>query len=434
MLVGSTIVALGLLLPCALFAQSAAKTPASARHEQKPAQKSAVVKKSLYAYFFDLTGDFEEVDVRTNKEVARGQIPVAAKIVQPFQTSGIDGCILCGVRYDKKFGRFYIVMAKQASDSETSTNNFEVVAIAPPRMQTISRVDVSFAVPVVLVNSEGNRVLASYQVNPGASTAGKLSYGLSIFRAPTLKLLRTGQESTTAESFAAGYVFKSRFSEQAYFGPDGNIYDQLSRGAFRDDELNKVEIDPVALLVKSGDKALAPFALVDLRTNSPTFDVTYIDSAAGKTLIALNATRSAPQALIVIDLKNQTFSPVMKVTEVTVPATHLTPDGKQIVIEESKLRHRADAKPDEPQETLFTTGNLTIFSAVTMEKVREFSAPKISGFESRLICMSVDAKIAFFAHDRHLVGVDLTTGAESEVHTRSQFVFDNWTKCVMADR
>ena len=433
----STIVLLGLWFPCALFAQTAAKPASSAGHQKTTQKHSVADTKSGYAYFFDLTGDFEKIDLASRKEAAHRQIPAAAKIVDPFQTSGVDGCVFCGARYDRKFGRFYLVMAKQADDSDTTANsadNFEIVAVAPPGMQTITRSDVSFAVPTILVNPEGTRVLASYQLTPDASTAGQLSYGLSIFRAPELKLVRADKESTTTEAFTAGYVFKSRFSEHACFGPDGSIYDQFSRSTFADDQLSKAEIDPVALLVKSGEKMLAPFALVDVTSKAKTFEVTYVDLAAGQVLAALNASGKGPQALIVIDLKTQSTSSPMKVSQVTVPATHLTPDGEQIVIEESELRHRERAKADEPQEALFKTGKVAIFNVATGAKIREISAPKISGFDSSLLCMSGDAKSAFFAHEHHLFVVDLMTETTLEVPAQPQFVFDKWTKCVMADR
>ena len=427
-------VVLGLGLTCVLFAQTAAKSANSTRTSPKPTRKHAAVKKSGYAYFFDLTGDFEKIDLDTAKEDSQGQIPPAAKIVNPFQTSGVDGCVFCGARYDKRFGRFYVVMAKHVGDSAGGGDNFEIVSIAPPRMYTAKRADVSFAVPNILIHPEGSRVLASYPLNPSAMPSGQLGYGLSIFLAPVLTLLRADKESTTTDAAANGYVFKSSFSDHAYFGEDGSIYDEFSRSSFVNDQLNKVETDPVTLLAKSGGKALAPFALVDLTTKAKTFEVTYIDSASGKAVAGLNASQKGPQALIVLDVKSKSFSMPMKVSQLTVPTTHLTPDGKQILIEESELRHREGAKPDEPQEALFKTGKLILYEAATAKKVREISASKISGFDSQLMCISSDAKIAFFARDRQLAGVNLKTGTTSEVQTQPQFVFDKSTKCVMADR
>lgn len=431
----SIIVFLALWLPFALFAQQASKPTSSRGHQQKPIRRHTLTKKgSGYAYFFDLTGDFEKIDLDTEKEASQGQVPAAAKIVNPFQTSGVDGCVFCGARYDKKFGRFYVVMAKHVDDSGGGGDNFEIVSVAPPRMYTAKRADVSFAVPNILINPDGSRVLASYQLNSSTTSAGQLGYGLSIFIAPALTLLRADKESTTTETVTNGYVFKSTFSNHSYFGEDGSIYDEFSRSTFVNDQLKKVETDPAALLVKSGGKALAHFALVDVTTKAQTFEVTYIDSASGKVLAGLNASQKGPQALIVLDLKNRTVSGPVKVSQLTVPATHLTPDGKQILIEESELRHREGAKPDEPQEGLFKTGKLIIYDAATAKKVREISSSKISGFDSQLMCISSDAKVAFFAYDRHLAGVNLKTGSISEVQTQPQFVFDKWTKCVMADR
>lgn len=432
----STIVFLGLWFPCALFPQTAAKPASSAAHPQQRTEKNEVVnnKKSGYAYFFDLTGDFEKIDLGTRKEAAHGQIPAAAQLVKPFQTSGVDGCVLCGVRYDRSTGRFYVVMAKPSDSSDNRGDNFEIVAADPSNMHTVTRADVSFAVPVILVNPEAKRVLASYQLNPDAPAAGQLSYGMSIFRAPELKLVRTDKESTTADAVVAGYLFKIKFSEQAYVGTDGSIYDQFSRSTFTHDQLKRVETDAVALFVKSGDKALAPFALVDLTTKGKTFEVTYIDSAAGKVLAGLNASGKGLQGLIVIDLKTKAVSTAIKVQQVTVPATHLTPDAKQIVVEESELRHREGAKPDETPEALYQTGKLTIFRTATAERIREIAAPQTAGFDSQLICMSADAKNAFFAHEHHLFVVDLIAGTSSEVRTQPEFVFDKWARCVMADR
>jgi hypothetical protein len=433
LLVCCTIVLLGLCVPADFIAQSA-KAPTSSKHRQKANSKRVAEGKAGYAYFFDLVGDFEKIDIASSKESGHGQIPVAAKLVHPFETSGFNGCVLCGVRYDKKFGRFYVVMAKHLDDAQGGGDNFEIVSVAPPRMYTAMRADVSFAAPIILVNPDGSRVLASYQLGPNTTQEGQLAYGLSIFNAPALKLIRADKESTATDAFANGYVFKSQFSDQAYFGKDGSIYDQFSRSTLVANQLNKVTVDPVALLVKSGRKALTPFALVDVNTKASTFEASYVDSAAGKTLVALNASGKAAQALTVIDLKNQTFSAPMKVSEVVIPATHLTPDGTQILIEESELRHREGAKPDEPQEALFKTGKLILFDVTSLKTVREIAAPTISGFDSRLMCTSADGKAAFFADTGHLYAIDLIKGKTQEIAAQSQFVFDKWTRCEMADR
>jgi len=325
-------------------------------------------------------------------------------------------------------------MAKHVDDAESSSGNFEIVSVAPPRMYTAMRTDVSFAAPVILINPDGSRVLASYPLGSSAVSAGQPDYGLSIFNAPALKLIRADKESIAAEAFAKGYVFKSRFSDQADFGADGSIYDQLSRSTLANDQLNKVTIDPVKVLVKSGRRELAPFALVDVNSRASAFEVSYVDSAAGKTLVALNASGKGPRALLVIDLKKQTVSAPVKVSGVVIPATHLTPDGKQILIEESELRHREGTKPDEPQDALFKTGKLILYDVSGLKKLREVSTQKISGFDSRLLCTSADAKTAFYVHDDHLLAIDLIKGNTSEVATQPQFVFDKWTRCVMADR
>lgn len=432
--VRSPIILLGLWLPCVLFSQAAGKPANSARVQHKQTRRHTTDKNSGYAYFFNLTGDFEKVDLGTGKEASHGQIPVAAKLVQPFQSSGFSGCIVCGVRYDRRYGRFYVVMAKHVDDAESSSGNFEIVSVAPPRMYTAMRTDVSFAAPVILINPDGSRVLASYPLGSSAVSAGQPDYGLSIFNAPALKLIRADKESIAAEAFAKGYVFKSRFSDQADFGADGSIYDQLSRSTLANDQLNKVTIDPVKVLVKSGRRELAPFALVDVNSRASAFEVSYVDSAAGKTLVALNASGKGPRALLVIDLKKQTVSAPVKVSGVVIPATHLTPDGKQILIEESELRHREGTKPDEPQDALFKTGKLILYDVSGLKKLREVSTQKISGFDSRLLCTSADAKTAFYVHDDHLLAIDLIKGNTSEVATQPQFVFDKWTRCVMADR
>ena len=421
---------LGLWNPCALSAQSPPKPSAHKRSVKRHASD----KQKSYAYFFNLTGDFEKIELGTKKEVDHGQVPVAAKIVRPFQTSGFDGCIFCSVRYDKRYGRFYVVMAKHVDDSGNGGDNFEVVSVAPPRMYTAMRADVSATTPNILVSPDGSRVLASYQINFRDTPDGQLAFGLSIFNAPALKLLRADKESTTTEAFANGYVFKLLLSGQAYFGEDGSIYDQFSRAMLVNDQLQKTTIDPVALLVRSGGKALAPFALVDVNTKASTFEVSYVDSTAGKTLAALNASGKGPQALIVIDLKSKGLSAPIKVSNLAIPATHLIADGTQILVEESELRHREDAKPDEPQDALFKTGKLTIFNVVGSNKPREVSSPKPSGSDSRLICTSADGKTALFTHDAHLFAIDLIKGTTLDVGTQPQFAFDQWTKCVMADR
>lgn len=427
------LLSLALWAACSAFGQNAAK-PISAPRKQRTARKHSPSKKSSYAYFFNLTGDFEKIDLDTDKEALHGQVPVAAKLVRPFQTSGFNGCVFCSVSYDKRYGRFYVALAKHVDDSGNGGYNFEIVSFAPPRMYTAMRADVSFTAPIILVNPDGSRVLASYQANPSDTPGGQLAFGLSIFNAPALKLIRADKESTTTEAFANGYVFKLQLSEQAYFGEDGTIYDQFSRNALVNDQLQKTTIDPSAVLVKSRGKALAPFALVDVSTKAQAFEVSYVDSAAGKTLIALNASGKAPQALLVMDLKSKELSAPIKVSNLVIPATHLTADGKQILIEESEIRHREDAKPDEPQDALFKTGKLSLLSVTASKKGREIAAPMISGFDSRLMCTSADGKNAFFAHDGHLFGIDLNKGATLEIATEPQFVFDQWTKCVMADR
>jgi hypothetical protein len=141
-----------------------------------------------------------------------------------------------------------------------------------------------------------------------------------------------------------------------------------------------------------------------------------------------------PRGLIVINLDSQTLSPVVKVAQAVVPASHLTPDGTEIVIEDSELRHPPGAKPDEPQQALFKTGRLIVFNEATGEKVREVAASEIAGFDSRLVCFSPDGRVGFFARQGHLFDVNLVAGTVSQDSTNPAFVFDQWTQCVMADR
>jgi len=424
--------------PAVSPAQTGGLAQATLKRQQatgkNPPQAPAGAPALKYSYFFDLAGDYEKIGI-AGKEVAHGQLPSAATVVQPFPTSGFEGCVFCGARYDRTSGRLYVVMAKQASGSNDASDNFEVVAVRLPGMEASLRADVSFSEPIVLVSLDGSRLLASYELSSSDKKQDELGFGVSIFSASTLKLLGKIRETTTRDAYLAGYVVNATFSDQAYFSPDGKtIYDHFFQIKFDGQKLSREEVDPVALLVKSVDKSLGPYALVDTQTKAPTFDVTALDSAAGRILVALNVGRDSPQALMIINLENQTFSPPIKVGKAIVPATHLTPDGKQIVIEESEVRHRNGAKPDEPQEALFKTGRLTILDAATSAKPREIAAPEISGFDTHLLCISSNGGAAFFSHDGHLYRVDLPAGTESQVHTQPQFVFDQWTKCVMADR
>jgi hypothetical protein len=422
------------LLSVALAQSSPAPSPAPLPKVSVAAPAvSASASGAAFVYFFDLTGDYERIALATGEEVAHGQIPAAAGVVEPLQQSGFDGCIFCEARYDRNLGLLYAVIAKEARISDEGTKHFAIVALALPQMTTSASKSSGVAEPVVLLTPDGRRLLASYQLNSTDDKAKKMSFALSIYRAPTLKLLRTIHQTTTPAAYLAGAGVKAKLSEQAYFGPDGKtIYDQLSRSELVGYKITKGEIDPSELLAKSGDRLLEPFR--DPQTKAYSFAVSYADSAAGKALVAINAGKNAPQGVLTVDLDTRSLSPVIRVAQVTVSTAHLTPDGRQILIEEFELRHPAGAKPDEPQQAIFKTGKLLIFNAATGEKVREIVASDVSGFDSRLLCISPDGGLAFFAHTSHLFGVNLVAGTVSQVHTSPGFVFDRWTECVLADR
>jgi hypothetical protein len=420
-------------------AQSPAKPTLPADQGRPDAKQSLAASGAAsaikFAYFFDLTGDFEKIALATGEEVAHGQIPPAVGIVDPFQQSGFDGCVFCGARYDGRLGRLYAVMAKEASTSEDDTKPFAIVALDLPQMKVAASVDIGMAQPVVLLTPDGQTLLASYQLSSKDAKSNELSFDLSVYSAPSLKLLQTIRESTTIAAYTGGAVIKAKLSEQAYFGADSKtIYDEFSKSELAGDKITREEINPSELLAKSQDKLLEPFRLVNPQTKASFFFVNYADSEAGKALVALNAGKNAPQAVLTIDLNTKSLSPAIGVAQVTVSTAHLTPDGKQILFENSELRHPTGAKPDEPQEAIFKTGTLLIFNTATGEKVREIKASDISGFDSHLVCISSDDRLAFFAHAGHLFGVDLVAGTVSRERTRPGFVFDQWTQCVLADR
>ncbi len=421
-----------------VLAQSSAGPGPSSATEQVAAERGAAASASGagFAYFFDLAGDYEKIASATGEEAGQGTIPPGkAEEVASLRQSGFDGCILCGARYDRISGRLYAVMAPDPSHSQGVARNFKVIAIDLPQMKVSGSLPVSNAEPVVLVTPEGDRLLASYQADPAGANASSLRFALSIYSAPALKLVRTLRETSKISDFLAGGAEKGSFSDQAYFGPDGKtIYDRFSKIQLIGDKLGRATIDPSQTLAKSGDKRLEPFELVDARTKAISFAVGYADAAAGKTLVTLNAGRSGPEGMVVLNLDTLAVSAVVRAGLITVSTAHLTPDGGQILEEETELRHPPEAKPDEPQQALFKTGKLLLFNATTGEEIREIPASALSGFDSRLLCLTPGSGLAFFAQHGHLFGVNLVSGTVSQERTGSPLVFDRWTRCVAADR
>jgi hypothetical protein len=415
---------------------TALSTPQKRSSTRQALSSTSSASGAVFAYFFDLTGDFDKIALATGEEAAHGQIPPAVGIVEPFQPSGFDGCVFCGARYDRSLGRLYTVTARQARTSEDGTKHHQIAVLELPEMQAAGAIDMGKQAPsAILVRPDGKELLVSYQSELGNQKSNIMSFNLSFYSTPTLKLLRTIHETTTTDAYAAGAVVKAYFSEKAYFGPRGTtIYDQFDRTAFAGDKMSKDEVNPFELLAESGDKRLEPYRQTNLETKRSYFAVGYADSAAGKVLMALNAGKNAPQAVLTVDLDTHSLSPVIKVAQVTVDTAHLTPDGRQILFEESELRHPPGAKLDEPQQAIFRTGRLLIFNTATGEKVREIRSSEVKGFDSRLLCISPDDGLAFFAARGHLFGVNLVAGTVSQERTIPEFVFDRWTQCVLADR
>jgi len=422
-----------LLLLSAALAQNPLQPSTKKQAETPPATRSAAA--TEFAYFFNLTGDFEKISLVTGEEVAHGQVPPAVGVVRPLQRSGFDGCVFCSARYDSHLGRLYAVMAKEARGSDDNTKNFKIFALDLPGMKTSASIEVGSDEPIELLTRDGHTLVTSYQSSSKDEKSNELSFGLSIYSAPSLKLLQTIRENIAISSYIGGAVIKTKLSEQAYFGEDGKtIYDQFSKSELEGNKITRGEINPSELLAKSGDKLLEPFRQVNPQTKTFFFDVDYCDSAAGKALVALNPGKNVAQGVMAVDLESKSLSPIIKLAQVTVSTAHLTPDGSQILIEDSELRHPAGAKPDEPQEAIFRTGKLSIFDTATGAKVREITASDLSGFDSRLICISPDGRLAFIAKGGHLFDVNLGGGTISQKRTSPGFFFDRWTQCLMADR
>lgn len=201
---------------------------------------------------------------------------------------------------------------------------------------------------------------------------------------------------------------------------------------FSGDSISKSAVDPFRLLTDSANKQLEPYRQPGPRGGKPYFAVDYADAAAGKILVTLNAVKKARQAALTIDSGTHELSPPIEFPQLTVHTVHLMPDARQVLVEGFDWREVKRPEPAsgtaESQPSIFRTGYFFTFSTDSGKQIREFRAKGLSGSNSRLICMTADGKLAFYAVDGRLYALHLRAGAVAQVRTSPGFRFDQFTK------
>jgi hypothetical protein len=299
-----------------------------------------------YAYFFDFAGKFIKVELATNRVVAHGAL---------MEVEGLKGvlptwrgeCNTCRVRYDPNLNRLYILASVDGQHSyETMT--LRVLAVELPRFKLVGKVDISKAKPGevgMLVTPDGNRLLVGYEA---PSQGENWVFVRETYDTRSFKRMDSKRQAVPRDPYDPIAVAKARFSDKAYFAPDGEtIYDE--------------------------------------------------EYAIKGELVAPRPKRSLPAEVERFVKENPNFSRYSPIW--------LDESGRRILVWEMEYRERirkhfdgsTGKTTEEKYSTEYATGRFAIYDALAGKKLRELRIKELEGDTPKLISITPDGRLMYFS-------------------------------------
>ena len=424
--------ALGLtwiLVPTIAHGQVRGRISAAPKNKAGTKARAASSSGEGYVYFFDLAGAFEKVDVAKGIEVAHGQIAAGRALTD--QTPNFDGCILCAIRPSPGTHRLYAVLANHAQLAADGSNTYRIVALNDADLAQVAVTSADAALPAapnILIMPGDNQLLASYPVNSADEKQNEERFALAIFDLSDLKLTGTIHEATTTDAIAAGTPVNIVFTNQAYVGPGGTIFDHFDTITRSEDQFHKSTFNPFEVLAAVSEGPLLRYGQ-NGTGGREFYAVDYADSANGKILVTLNAGKSNPQAVLVIDGETHNLSLPIAFSQLTVHTVHLTPDAARVLVEEITWQ-----KPESgAAQEMNWTGRFVVFDSQSGKQVSVMNSAELKGGRIVFLGMSSDGKAAYFANAGKLYVLNLGSGRAKKIVTSGDFKFDNWTSFAAVD-
>lgn len=378
------------------------------------------------AYFFSRNGEFLVLDLPAFSVQARwllSRVSGVANKVPEIWPRVAWGLFM--VQYHPLRSRLYAVVPRA-----TTLKVDRILILSLPSMRVVGTVDISQPLrgaPRILVSRDESQLFVNYWPDTSDDTIVSV---LDIYDTRELEKTDTLKESTSRDEPIIQTQLQNWYTQEAYIGPDGKIYDRDYRISIQGSEAIKERYDPDSMLKESHRDQLRDYEKTS-ETGRVYLGASVIDSAAGKGVVTVAHPRGGDRAMWLADLmNNEVVSPLLLGKPSSVP--HLTPDGRTVVLEGTELR--TELVDGEPRRRLYKTGRFWIYDAETMELEREFEAPELAGssYRSMVLCTAPDRPLLFYAADGGLFAVNLENAVTRKIDT--PFFADNSTTCVFAIR
>jgi hypothetical protein len=316
-------------------------------------------------------GRFIKIEVATNRVVTRGSLlevkEARALFPESFRETGIG--VHC---YDRNTGRLYVTAPQNAFLSwdkhGRGTVRYRVVIFELPTFRLMGNIELTEPVyigPNILLTPDGDRLLVSYEV---VSDDDKhWVFVKEEFNTKSLERIESKREAVSRTPYNPIAVAKARFSDKAYFAPDGEtIYDE--------------EYAIKGELVTLRPKRQLPAKVEQFVKEHPNFF------------------RHGPM--------------------------WLDESGRRILLWEMDYRERvrkhfdgSTGKTTEEKYTIeYATGRFAIYDALAEKRLREWRVQELEGDTPKLISIAPDGRLMYFSkwvdeQYGELYAVDLTKEA-----------------------
>ncbi len=384
-----------------------------------------------YAYLFGHYGEFVKIDLETLEVAARWALPLVeglASISPPYTPPGANQATaywtLSAVRPDPDGRSLWVVLPTAAPLPST---RHKIAVLELPSFRLLRQLDgppvPTGEPPNILLSPDGRRLLVEHWIPEGHEGRSEPEIVLTSFDAQTLDETASYRETPGLSSSDLDLYF----TRNAYFGPEGRIYDGFHRIEVPPGRRpSRERVNPLAVLTDEQKQLLQDYSGAEIVSGRPWIKFGVADAAAGRVVLTVSAADAEGTAIWVVDLVRQALaSPVRSGFPLSL--AHLVPSGEAVLLEEIERVQVQDGVE------VRKTGRFQLHRTRDLELENEFDAEELAGVAAKLLCMAPGRPLALYTAGAGLYAVRYREGT-APVQVVTTFGVDQYSTCVFANR
>jgi len=266
---------------------------------------------------------------------------------------------------------------------------------------------------------ERGQLLLSYHTQNQSSLTGVSEF----VNLSDLKTVRQVTNTVDRKMYMMGLArLDTWFSKEAYLSSDQKIiYDGLRKTDLG--TMTATMINVIQLLSVRDRSALSKFEHTDTTTGKVLLPISFADSKNARALLIVSDRDKQGAFAISVDLEHEQL-----LTVFSIPSGHvqLSPDGRMVVVEETSIK---SGKP------LLRTGVIHLYDGATGRFIGIRGGVELAGSADNhnASCIDPDGNWLFYISGSRLYWVNLKA-QEPSIEIKTEFLVDQWTKCVLGDK